>query len=76
MYEIRLPKLGMDMTEARIVRWLMGEGAEVKKGDSIVEIETDKVVVAIEAGESGTLSKILLGDDSVAEPGEVIGVIE
>lgn len=76
MYEIRLPKLGMDMTEARIVRWLVQESSEVRKGDPIVEIETEKVVVAIEAGESGVLAKILVSEDSVAEPGEVIGIIE
>ncbi|HLC27547.1 MAG TPA: biotin/lipoyl-containing protein [bacterium] len=76
MYEILMPKLGMDMTEGKINRWLISEGAIVKKGDPVVEIETDKTVMELEAGESGVLKQITVKEDSIVPPGEVLGIIE
>jgi len=76
MYEILMPKLGMDMTEGKINRWLISEGATVKKGDLVVEIETDKTVMELEAGESGVLKQIIVKEDSIVPPGEVLGIIE
>ena len=76
MYEILMPKLGMDMTEGKINRWLISEGAAVKKGDLVVEIETDKTVMELEAGESGVLKQIIVKEDSIVPPGEVLGIIE
>ena len=76
MYEILMPKLGMDMTEGKINRWLISEGATVKKGDPVVEIETDKTVMELEAGESGVLKQITVKEDSIVPPGEVLGIIE
>jgi len=76
MYEILMPKLGMDMTEGKINRWLVSEGSAVNKGDPVVEIETDKTVMELEAGESGVLKQILVKPDSIVPPGEVLGIIE
>lgn len=76
MYEILMPKLGMDMTEGKINRWLISEGATVKKGEPVVEIETDKTVMELEAGESGVLKQITVKEDSIVPPGEVLGIIE
>ena len=39
---VTMPKLGMTMTEGKIIRWLAQEGAQVEKGDYIFETETDK----------------------------------
>ena len=41
--ELKVPKLGMDMEEANILRWLVEEGARVEKGDPVLEIDTDNV---------------------------------
>lgn len=62
--ELRLPKLGVSMTEATLVEWLVEDGDTVTEGDVICHIETDKVDQEVEAPASGTIS--LTG-----EPGEV-----
>jgi pyruvate dehydrogenase E2 component (dihydrolipoamide acetyltransferase) len=56
--ELKVPTLGMDMEEATIVRWLVEEGAEVKKGDAILEIDTDKTSFEIEAPADGAIRAI------------------
>jgi pyruvate dehydrogenase E2 component (dihydrolipoamide acetyltransferase) len=53
--ELKVPTLGMDMEEATIVRWLVEEGAEVKKGDPVLEIDTDKTSFEIEAPSDGSI---------------------
>ncbi len=75
MDEVRLPKLGMDMTEARVVKWLVDAGAAVRKGDPLVEIETDKVTVVLQAPDSGVLDRIVVAEDGVASAGDVLGII-
>jgi len=54
-----LPKLDEAMLTGRIVRWMKKEGDRVEKGESILEIETEKVTFEIEAEESGILSKVM-----------------
>jgi pyruvate dehydrogenase E2 component (dihydrolipoamide acetyltransferase) len=56
--ELKVPTLGMDMEEATIVRWLVEEGAEVKKGDPILEIDTDKTSFEIESPADGNVRAI------------------
>jgi pyruvate dehydrogenase E2 component (dihydrolipoyllysine-residue acetyltransferase) len=56
--ELRVPTLGMDMEEATIVRWLVEEGAEVEKGDPVLEIDTDKTSFEIEAPAGGTIHNL------------------
>jgi pyruvate dehydrogenase E2 component (dihydrolipoamide acetyltransferase) len=56
--ELKVPTLGMDMEEATILRWLVEEGAEVKKGDPILEIDTDKTSFEIEAPADGAIRAI------------------
>ncbi|QIQ20573.1 dihydrolipoamide acetyltransferase family protein [Zophobihabitans entericus] len=58
-YEIKMPQLGLTMTEGTVGRWLKREGESVNKGDVLVEIETDKIATEIESEFSGTLLKIL-----------------
>jgi len=54
-----MPKLGMNMTEGHIVRWLAEQGTTIHKGAPILEIETDKANNEVEAPTSGILAKIL-----------------
>ena len=60
MSEISMPRLSDTMQEGTISRWLKQPGDEVKKGDVLAEIETDKATMDLEAYESGTLEKILV----------------
>jgi len=65
-----LPQLGQTMEEATILRWLKKEGDAVKKGDVLLEVQTDKAVLEVESFASGTLLKTL------AEPGETLPVLQ
>lgn len=53
--EVILPKVDMDMATGQISRWFVAEGATVKQGDVLFEIETDKAAMEIDAPASGTL---------------------
>ena len=47
--EIRIPKLGMSVTEVTLVEWMFGDGETVEKGDVLYTVETDKSTTEIEA---------------------------
>ena len=59
IHKFVMPKLGWTMETGKIVSWSKNEGDEVQKGEEILEIETDKVTIQVEAPESGVLVKIL-----------------
>lgn len=75
MGEIFMPKMGDAMTEGRVVRWYKQEGDEVAKGEPVLEIETDKVNLDLEAEESGTLSNIVVGEGEMAQVGATLATI-
>ncbi|MCX6015617.1 MAG: dihydrolipoamide acetyltransferase family protein [Chloroflexales bacterium] len=72
MADITMPKMGFDMTEGTIVRWLKKVGDFVNKGEAVAEIETDKVTIEIESFVSGTLSEIISPAGSRTPVGGVI----
>ncbi len=75
--EIRMPELAPDITEADLIAWLVEPGSPVDQGEAIVEIETEKSTVEIEAPASGILSEILVPQGSLGVAvGTVLGVIE
>jgi pyruvate dehydrogenase E2 component (dihydrolipoamide acetyltransferase) len=80
---ILMPALSPTMTEGTLARWLKKEGDEVKAGDVIAEIETDKATMEVEAVDEGVLGKILISDGTegvkvnapiavLVEPGEEV----
>jgi pyruvate dehydrogenase E2 component (dihydrolipoamide acetyltransferase) len=73
--EVVMPQMGADMEEGTIIRWLKKEGDEVKRGEIIAEIETDKANVEIEAFESGVFRKVLAPEGETVSVGTVIAVI-
>jgi pyruvate dehydrogenase E1 component beta subunit len=66
--EIRMPALSPTMTEGNLAKWVKKEGDQVRSGDVIAEIETDKATMEVEAVDEGTLGKILVpeGTEGVA----------
>jgi pyruvate dehydrogenase E2 component (dihydrolipoamide acetyltransferase) len=72
---VTMPKMGYDMTEGKILRWLKKEGDTVNKGDAVAEIETDKVSIEIEAFAGGVLAKILHGENETVPVGDPIAII-
>lgn len=68
-HEVIMPKAGSEMVEGEIVKWFKQEGDEVKAGEPLLEIVTDKVNMEVEAEASGVLLKIL------AQAGEIVPVV-
>ncbi|WOK36970.1 pyruvate dehydrogenase complex E1 component subunit beta [Sphingomonas sp. C3-2] len=74
--ELKMPALSPTMEEGTLAKWLVKEGDEVKSGDILAEIETDKATMEFEAVDEGTIAKILVaeGTDGV-KVGTVIALI-
>jgi pyruvate dehydrogenase E2 component (dihydrolipoamide acetyltransferase) len=75
MANVQMPRLSDSMETGKILRWLKKEGEEVKKGEPLVEIESDKANIEVEAYASGKLSKILVQEGESAPIGAVIAEI-
>jgi pyruvate dehydrogenase E2 component (dihydrolipoamide acetyltransferase) len=75
MKTVEMPKMGDTMEEGKILRWIKHEGDAVKKGESLAEVETDKVNIEIEAFASGVLRKILVPEGDSAPIGSGIALI-
>lgn len=73
--EIKVPTLGESVTSATIARWLKQEGDTVAADEPLVELETDKVTVEVNAPAAGTLGPILQKDGAEVEVGAVLGEI-
>jgi pyruvate/2-oxoglutarate dehydrogenase complex dihydrolipoamide acyltransferase (E2) component len=73
--EVVMPAMEMDQDTACLVRWLKSEGDLVTKGEPLMEIETDKVTVEIEAPGSGVLTDIRVAPGADVPVGQVIAVL-
>jgi pyruvate dehydrogenase E2 component (dihydrolipoamide acetyltransferase)/2-oxoglutarate dehydrogenase E2 component (dihydrolipoamide succinyltransferase) len=72
---LRMPKIGMEMTEAVLARWLAADGAVVEKGQPLYEMETDKVTTEIESPAGGRLPRI--AEEGVTYPvGDPVAELE
>ena len=60
--ELKMPALSPTMEEGTLAKWLVKEGDEVKSGDILAEIETDKATMEFEAVDEGTIGKILIAE--------------
>jgi pyruvate dehydrogenase E2 component (dihydrolipoamide acetyltransferase) len=72
---VTMPKLGFDMAEGTLVRWVVGEGESVEKGAVLAEIETDKATVEVESSHTGILGRHLVEEGTVVEINAPIAVI-
>lgn len=72
---IKMPKLGFDMAEGLLVRWIKAEGEAVEEGEVLAEIETDKATVEVESEAGGVVLKHLVAENSSVPIGAPITVI-
>lgn len=80
-----MPQAGQDLETGLVKRWLKGEGDRVEKGEPIVEVESEKLALEVEAQAAGTLLRILAPEGSevpilgtigiIGEPGEDVSGI-
>src|SRR5438067_7998445 len=73
---IVVPPLGESVLEATVARWLKHEGEPVKTGETVVELETDKVNLEVGAQGSGVLTRIAHREGDDVKIGDVLGVID
>src|SRR3954467_3973800 len=73
--DVVMPRLSDSMEEGTILKWLVSEGDEVKRGQEIVEIETDKANMTYEADTDGALIEIVAEEGDTLPIGEVIARI-
>jgi 2-oxoglutarate dehydrogenase E2 component (dihydrolipoamide succinyltransferase) len=73
--EIKVPALGESVTEATVARWLKQPGDTVVMDDPLVELETDKVTLEVNAPAAGTLTEVVAGEGSNVAVGAVLGRI-
>jgi 2-oxoglutarate dehydrogenase E2 component (dihydrolipoamide succinyltransferase) len=73
--EIRVPTLGESIVEATVASWLKQEGDAVRRGEALLELETDKVNVEVNAEQDGVLQQIIKPAGAEVAVGEVLGVL-
>jgi len=73
--EIKVPALGESVTSATVARWLKKAGEAVAADEPLVELETDKVTVEVNAPAAGTLSEVTVAEGGEVEVGAVLGVL-
>jgi pyruvate dehydrogenase E2 component (dihydrolipoamide acetyltransferase) len=73
-YDFKFPDIGEGLTEGEIVRWLVKEGDEIKEGQPLVEVETDKALAEIPSPKTGVILKLLAKEKEIIKVGQVIVV--
>src|SRR3954454_11375826 len=73
--DVTMPRLSDSMEEGTVLKWLVEEGGEVKRGEPLVEIETDKANMTYDADADGVLVEIVAQEGDTLEIGEVIARI-
>lgn len=73
--KLSMPKWGLSMKEGRILDWLVDEGAELRAGDQLAEVETEKINGFVEAPAAGVLRRRVAAVHDVVPVGGLLGVI-
>lgn len=73
---IHMPQLGQTMREGTILKWCKQEGEPVRKGEPLFEVETDKVVMVVEAPADGVLARVLRGENETVPVGEEVASLD
>ncbi len=71
-----MANLGFDMESGVVGNWLKQVGDQVERGEAIVEVETEKATIEMEASQSGTLVEIVAAEGQEVPVGEVIAYLE
>ena len=75
-YEMKMPDLATTESEIRIVRWIVGPGQKVARGQPLLEVETDKATMEIESAVSGVLAEVRSQGGEAVSVGQLIAVLE
>jgi pyruvate dehydrogenase E2 component (dihydrolipoamide acetyltransferase) len=75
-FEMRMPDLATTGSPIKVVRWLVTEGQAVRRGEPLLEVETDKAVMQVESVVSGVLSSLSAREGDEVEAGKTIAILE
>lgn len=76
-YEVRLPDLGEDAPdEATVSFWYLDEGEDVREGEDLVEMVTDKAAFSVPSPVTGKIRQALVGEGDVVKVGQIIALVE
>ena len=76
MLPIKVPPLGESIVEATVLRWLKNEGDAVASGETLVELETDKITVEVSAPRAGSLARRAAAEGTVVKVGDLLGEVD
>jgi len=76
MLSIKVPPLGESIVEATVSRWLKKDGEAVASGDTLVELETDKITVEVPAPRAGVLVKRSVSEGDVVKVGDILAELD
>src|SRR5687768_9225675 len=76
MLSIKVPPLGESIVEATVSRWLKKQGDSVTSGETIVELETDKITVEVPAPQGGVLSSTAVAEGDVVKVDQLLGELD
>jgi 2-oxoglutarate dehydrogenase E2 component (dihydrolipoamide succinyltransferase) len=76
MISLKVPPLGESIVEATVSRWLKNEGDSVASGETLVELETDKITVEVPAPRAGKLAKRSVSEGATVKVGDLLGEFE
>ncbi|MEI7703219.1 MAG: dihydrolipoamide acetyltransferase family protein [Deltaproteobacteria bacterium] len=75
LIELRMPKIGLTMTEAKVIEWRKGVGDRVEAGEVVYVFETEKTTFDVEAPRSGFLARVVVEVDDTVPVGAVVGLM-
>jgi pyruvate dehydrogenase E2 component (dihydrolipoamide acetyltransferase) len=75
-FEMKMPDLATTGSEIRVVRWIASPGDRVKRGQPVLEIETDKATMEVEATVDGVLATLVAAENALVATGEVIATLD
>ena len=76
LIDVRIPTLAESVPDATLLAWKFRAGDRVERGEVLIELETDKVVLEVPAPRAGSLAEIVLGEGETGESGQLIARIE
>jgi pyruvate dehydrogenase E2 component (dihydrolipoamide acetyltransferase) len=75
-FEMKMPDLATNDTPVRVIRWMAAPGQSVRRGEILLEVETDKATVEVESVRDGVLLEVLVEAGRSASAGDRIAVLD
>ncbi|TFC78897.1 biotin/lipoyl-binding protein [Cryobacterium sp. TMS1-20-1] len=76
MIDVSIPQWGLTMDDAVLEQWFKKVGDTVSQGESLADIETDKITSELEAPVSGVIAELLVGDGDTVTQGQIVARID